>query len=74
MLRDAPVLPRGCELLWADFCDLHAMRGSTGAGPARIGFHDIEAYRRETGAVLRPWQVKAIRLADDAWFASRAEK
>lgn len=74
MIADAPDLPGGCELLWADFLELHAARTTSGMGPARIGYRDIESWQRVTGANLKPWQIAAIRKADEAWFAVRAEK
>lgn len=72
-LRDAPELPLVMEPLWADFLQLHNTRGSSGFGAARISFVDIDAWQRVTGVRLRPWQIEAIRAADNAYFAAQAK-
>lgn len=69
-LANAPSLPVELGQLWADFVDLHSSRGSTGFGPARIMFSDIDAWMRVTGNRLAAWQIAAIRKADDAFMAS----
>lgn len=69
-LANAPTLPVDLGQLWADFVDLHASRGSTGFGPARILFSDIYAWMRVTGNRLAAWELAAIRKADDAFMAS----
>jgi hypothetical protein len=74
MLRDAPELPDGLQSLWAAFLELHDSRGSTGWGPARVTFADMEAHRRMTGTELQPWQVDLIRQADNLWLAEFAPK
>lgn len=72
-LANAPALPDGLEELWRKFLDLHSSRGSTMSGAARITFSDIDAYQRVTGTVIPPWQVNAIRRADDGYFAAQQE-
>lgn len=69
-LRDAPELPAMLEPLWADFIELHNSRGSTGFGAAPITFADIDAWQRVVGLHLRPWEIAAIRAADNAYFAA----
>lgn len=69
-LAEAPALPDGCEALWLDFADLHASRGSTGFGPARITFMDLHAWQQVNGRVLSGWQLEAIRRADNAYLDS----
>lgn len=73
-LANAPALPVGLEQLWHDFTDLHSCRGSTGFGPERITFQDIDCWSRVTGATLEGWQIEAIRKADNAFLASVATK
>lgn len=73
-LADAPRLPDGCEQLWSDFADLHGCRGSTGFGPMRITFGDLDAWQRVQGVRLPAWQIAAIRGADNAYLASWAEQ
>lgn len=72
-IANGPQLPVGCEMLWSDFAEMHGTRGNTGFGPAPISFVDIDAWQRVTGARLPAWQVEAIRRADNAYFAVRAE-
>ncbi len=73
-LADLPVLPDGCEQLWADFAELHESRGSSGFGPMRITFGDIDSWQRVNGVTLEAWQVDAIRKADNAYLASVAKQ
>lgn len=68
ILLDAPPLPQGCEDLWRMFNELHACRGSTGFGPSRIGFVEIDAYGRVKGIRFQPWEVEAIQKADLAFL------
>lgn len=73
-LRDAPELPVSMLPLWEDFLELHQSRGSTGFGPARIGFADIDAWQRVRGVTLAPWQVDAIRRADEAYLSAISKR
>lgn len=69
-LRDAPELPAYAAHVWRDFLDLHASRGSTGFGPARITWQDIACWQSVTGARLLPWEVTALLKLDLAYFDS----
>lgn len=69
-LANAPDLPSGCEHLWADFIALHECRGSSGFGPLRIGYRDIQAWQDVTGIRLADWQLTCIRRADVAFMES----
>lgn len=73
-LAQAPQCPEGLEPLWQDFLDLHCMRGSSGFGPSRITYHDIDAMQRVRGITMPPWQVQAITAADAAFFEVRSEE
>lgn len=68
MLFDAPVLPHGLEELWAVFLELHTCRGSTGMGPQRITYMDVDAFQRVSGVSLKAWERDAIRRADQAYL------
>lgn len=72
-MEDAPVLPRGLNLLWGDFIDLHSARGVGMAGPARITFTDIAAWQDVTGTRLEAWEIAAIRAADGAYLSHAAK-
>ena len=69
-LANAPALPLGCERLWSDFAEMHECRGSSGFGPQRITFTDMDAWQRMNGVTLAPWEITAIRKADNAFLAS----
>jgi hypothetical protein len=71
-LRNAPKLPTGAESLWRDFLALHGCRGSSGMGPLRISWADLDAYQRVQGIRLAPWEVEAIRRADNAYLRHHA--
>jgi hypothetical protein len=73
-LANAPALPSGMERLWQDFAELHDSRGSSGFGPMRITFGDLDAWQRIQGVTLAPWEINAIRKADNAYLASHAKQ
>lgn len=74
MLADAPACPAGCEELWRIFGELHSCRGSTGFGPMRITYTDVDAFQRVSGVVLQPWERDAIRRADSAYLSDWSER
>lgn len=74
MLATAPAIPEGAGKLWQDFLQLHGSRGSTGWGPMRITFADMQAWQVLTGSMLKPWEVDLIRKADDLWLSEFAPK
>lgn len=77
MLAEAPPCPNGCEQVWRVFRELHASRGSSGLGPNRITYCEIDAYCRVTRTPLARWEIDAIRLVDKLfmadWIARRPE-
>lgn len=74
LIADAPPLPDGLESLWSDFLELHDSRGSTGWGPARITFTDLQAWQSVRGTMLTPFEVDCIRRADNMWLVDFAPK
>jgi hypothetical protein len=72
-LRDAPSLPEGTAPLWRDFLALHGCRGSSGMGPLRISWMDLDAYQRVQGIRFAPWEIEALRRADNAFMIHHAE-
>lgn len=64
--------PRGAEHLWRAFVELDAARGGNGFGPNPIGFADIQAWAILTDNPLAPWEVRAVRMLDDAYLESLA--
>jgi hypothetical protein len=73
-LLAAPPCPQGCEDLWRIFNELHSCRGSSGFGPLRIGYADLDSFQRVTGTTLAPWEIDAIRRADRAYLEDWAER
>lgn len=67
-------LPNELHPLWEDFMELHLSRGSTGFGMARITYQDIDAWQRVNRTTLRPWQIAAIRAADNIYLAQAAKR
>lgn len=70
-MADAPKLPRQCDELWDIFIELHHSRDSMG-GPIR--FVDIHAYESVVGIKLAPWELRAIRAADNRYLAREAKR
>ena len=56
------------------FSDLSMQRGSTGYGPARISFIDIEAYARMHALSFTPWEIGTIIALDQAFMTKYAEQ
>lgn len=73
-LLDAPLLPEGCEPLWAAFRELHSCRANYGLGPSRITYTDLDAFQRVTGFLLAGWEVAAIHRADAEYLRQWAER
>jgi hypothetical protein len=74
MIANAPPLPDGLQPLWGTFLELHDSRGSTGWGPMRITYADMDAFCRVTGAALKPWEIEVIRKTDGLWLSEFAPK
>jgi hypothetical protein len=53
---------------------LHRRRGGNGYGPNPISFADINGWQHAMQYPLRPWEVEAVTLIDDAYLAIDAEK
>lgn len=74
LLVNAPELPVGTADLWADFLALHSTRGSGMGGQECITWPALDAYQRINGVRFEPWQIEALRRADNAYLANKAEK
>ena len=72
-LANAPALPLECADLWRAFINLRSACQSSGHGPGCLSYSEIDAYQRTTGECLLPWEVQAIRAADNAYLAAWAE-
>lgn len=63
----APELPTEVAYLWLFWCELHAARGC-GMQQNPISWPDIDAFSRVTKERLEPWEARAIRAVDDAYY------
>lgn len=61
---DGPSLPEDSAHLWAWFVELDRSRGSTGFGPAPIGWQDMAAWASLTGRWPMPWECQALMAVD----------
>lgn len=59
--------------LWGDFMLLHSRRPWNEVGPQRLTLEAIQHLRTVRRIELEPWEVDAIQLLDDEFFAVRAE-
>lgn len=73
-IANLPALPTGAERLWIDFLDLSSARGSTGFGPARISWLDLDAYQRVKRLRFCAWEIDAIRRADNAYMEQAGKR
>ena len=64
-----PPLPGALAHVWHWFLELSAARGSTGFGPAPIGYRDMADWSRMTGAQPTPFEVGLLREIDLQYFA-----
>lgn len=69
---ESVALPDGVDTIWRAFWDLSMARGSSGFGPAAIGYRDIEAYARLHRFEFTSWEVETITIMDLLWRADQA--
>lgn len=68
-----PDCPPSLAHVWIWYCELAAVRGSTGFGPARIDYAGIEAWSRLTGACPTPFEVDCLIALDRVYFEHLSE-
>jgi hypothetical protein len=51
---------------------LASRRQSSGFGPMKLSWSEIDAFNRLSGLVLRPWEIEVIEALDGAWMAAQA--
>ena len=66
-LAEAQVPEWGAYLVQL-FHDMAAGRGSTGWGPAAIGWAEVEAWTRLRRLHLDAWEIDILRRLDHAWL------
>lgn len=59
--------------LWADFMLMHSRRSWSESGPLRLDFGAIQNFQTVQSIQLEKWEIDAILLLDDEFFAVRAE-
>lgn len=64
--------PKGCESLWATYCELSAMRPS-GMGVSPIPGAEYESWQRLNGIALTPWEVDTLKAMDSAARSAAAD-
>lgn len=69
---DTVEVPPGCALIWRDFWELDARRGSNGFGPLPLTHREIKAWRENYGISLSPWEIDAICAMDNARLEATA--
>jgi hypothetical protein len=68
-----PPFPLHDAYLFAIFQELNASRSSNGFGYNPLSYTEIDAYRRMTGQMLNPWQVKMLMRIDQIFLAASAK-
>jgi hypothetical protein len=63
--------PEGFDRLWAWFTRLSWRRGR-GFGPMPITYADLDAFQRNEGIVLTPWQLHTLEHLDAIWMSEHA--
>lgn len=67
-------LPRELDYLWRAFWRLAGRRQSTGFGPARISWMEIDAFVRLSGVRFTPWEIELIEELDDLYLAGNSRE
>jgi hypothetical protein len=68
---ETPPFPLELEHVWTAFCRLNARRRS-GFSIEPIGWADLDAFIRLTGARLAPFEIQLIEMLDDVFRRRRA--
>jgi hypothetical protein len=64
----APPLPEGYAYLAQWFNELHTRRQAGPHGPQPLGWPELDAWSRQTGRTLTPWELRVLTMLDDAYF------
>ncbi|KNY18231.1 hypothetical protein AKG11_03610 [Shinella sp. SUS2] len=67
-----PPRPEALDYLWSIYFRIRRRCSSTGLGPARITWPDIDAFVRNSGVRMAPWEIRLIEDLDDAWLSSQS--
>lgn len=68
-----PPPPAALNYVWRAFLRLHGRRGSNGFGPNPISWPDIDAFVRQSGMRLAPWEIEIIEELDDLFRSEQAK-
>jgi hypothetical protein len=61
---EGPDFPELLDHVWSAFLSLNTSRGQGYSGPLPLNYQEIESWKRLTGSLLSPWEVKAIMRLD----------
>lgn len=70
---DGPECPADGEHVWQWFLEISAGRGSNGFGANPISWPDIDAWSRLTETIIRPSEIRAIKVLDGIWLEEQAK-
>jgi hypothetical protein len=65
-----PPFPRPAHYLWRAYFRLRRRMAGGFAGPNPIGWQDIDAFVRQSGLRLAPWELDVIEALDDLYLRS----
>ena len=65
--------PIGAEHIWVWFWEVALTRGSNGFAPNPLSPIDIWAWSQLNGLTLRPWEVRALHMLDQAFLKEQSK-
>lgn len=63
-----PAFPKEVAYLWTIYHRLRRRISAGFAGPNPVGWQDLDAFVRQTGFPLAPWEVEIVEAIDDAFL------
>lgn len=69
-----PPPPPATEHLWQWWQELHAARGHNGWSWSRLGWSDIDAWARLTGAMPRASEIRVVMQIDAEWLLAESRR
>jgi hypothetical protein len=69
-----PPFPKALAYIWRAYFRLRRRTAGGFAGPNPIGWQDIDAFSRQTGLRLAPWEIDLLETLDDLYLAATLDK
>lgn len=66
----SPLMPLEVRYLWSAFGRLSGRRRFSEAGAHPIGWDELDAFSRLTGAAFAPWEIEVIEMLDRLFLES----